>query len=137
MTPSIFASSEQDRAELADPLLQVVVLVLRPPCARARSGARRRISRIAFAWSSLRPNSLIRPCARRLGALRGADQRDHRVDVVERDQVALEDVRAALGVAQLELQPAGDDLALEVEVVRISSSSESVRGTPSTSATAL
>ena len=31
----------------------------------------------------------------------GADQRDHRVEVVERDQEALEDVRPGLGLAQL------------------------------------
>ena len=48
----------------------------------------------------------------------GADQRDHRVEVVERDQVAAQDVRARLGLAQLVLRAARDDLALEVEVVR-------------------
>jgi len=39
------------------------------------------------------------------------------VEVVERGQVALEDVRARLGLAQLELRAPGDDLTLEVEVV--------------------
>jgi hypothetical protein len=47
----------------------------------------------------------------------GADELDHRVEVVERDQVALEDVRTSLGLAQLVLRPARDDLALEVEVM--------------------
>ena len=45
-------------------------------------------------------------------------ERDHRVEVVERLQVPLEDVRAALALAQLVLRPARDDLALEVEEVR-------------------
>ena len=48
---------------------------------------------------------------------RGTDERDDRVDVVERDEVALEDVRAGLGLAQLVLRAAGDDFALELEVV--------------------
>src|SRR6476619_5766463 len=48
---------------------------------------------------------------------RGADQLDHLVEVVERDQVALEDMRAFLGLAQLELRAADDDRALELEVV--------------------
>ena len=57
------------------------------------------------------------PVARRVGVLRAADQRDHRVEVVERDQQALEDVGPRLGAAQLVLRPAGDDLALVVDVV--------------------
>ena len=56
--------------------------------------------------------------ARVVGVGGGADERDDRVDVVERDEVALEDVRAALRLAQLVLRAADDDLALEVEVVR-------------------
>src|SRR5207244_7261142 len=47
----------------------------------------------------------------------GADQTNHGVEVVERLEVALEDVRAPLGLAQLVLRAAGDDLALVVEVV--------------------
>jgi len=57
----------------------------------------------------------LRPRFVRVGG--GADERDDRVDVVERDDVALEDVRAALGLVQLVLRAADDDLALEVEVV--------------------
>ncbi len=55
--------------------------------------------------------------ARRVGVLGRADQRDHRVEVVERDQVALEDVRTLLGLPELELRAADDDRALELEVV--------------------
>ena len=51
-----------------------------------------------------------------VGVGRGADQLDHRVEVVERDQQALEDVGAGLGAAQLVLGAAGDDLALVVDV---------------------
>ena len=55
--------------------------------------------------------------ARLVGVGGGADQRDHLVEVVERDQVAGEDVRALLGLAELVLRAADDDLALVVEVV--------------------
>ncbi len=48
---------------------------------------------------------------------RGADQRDHGVEVVERDEDALEHVGAGLGLAQLVLRAAGDDLALVADVV--------------------
>ena len=69
---------------------------------------------------------------------RGPDQRDHGVEVVERDQVALEDVRALLGLAQLVLRPADDDLALVVEVVPDQlQQRQRLRDTPPTSATAL
>ncbi len=53
----------------------------------------------------------------RLGVARAADQLDHRVEVVERDQQPLEDVGAGLGLAQLVLGAADDDLALVRDVV--------------------
>ena len=77
----------------------------------------RRRSRIAWAWISERPNSLHQPGAGRIGVVRAADQRDHGVEVVERDQVAAENVGALLVLAQLVLRAPGHDLALEVEVV--------------------
>ena len=43
------------------------------------------------------------PCARRLDVGRGLDQRDDLVDVVEGDLEALEDVRAPLGLGEVEL----------------------------------
>ncbi len=55
--------------------------------------------------------------ARGVRVLGVADQRDHLVEVVEGDQVALEHVRALERLAQLVLRAAGDDLALVVEVV--------------------
>ena len=50
-------------------------------------------------------------------ALRPANQLDHLVEVVERDLQAFEDVRARLGLAQLELGAAPDDLAPELDEV--------------------
>ena len=61
--------------------------------------------------------ALHQPGARRVAVARGADQRDHGVEVVERDQQALEHVHAALEAAQLVLGPADDDLALVADVV--------------------
>ena len=84
--------------------------------ARPVSRASRR-SRIACAWISESAELAHQPGAGRVGVVRAADQGDHGVEVVERDQVALEDVRALLVLAQLELRAAGHDLALEVEVV--------------------
>ena len=54
--------------------------------------------------------------ARGLAIGRGADQRDDRVEVVERDQQAVEDVDAALELGQLELGAADDHLALVGDV---------------------
>ena len=57
------------------------------------------------------------PRAGRIGVVRASDQSDHGVEVVERDQVALEDVRALFVLAQLELRPPRHHFPLEVEVV--------------------
>ena len=128
----------QDRAQLGDPLDQVGVLVLD----RLRSSpvsARRRMSRIAWAWISVSPNGSISSERAASASSDAADQRDHLVEVVERDQVALEHVRPALGPVELELGAPGDDLASggrgsAPSICR----SDSVRGfTPSTSATML
>ena len=51
------------------------------------------------------------------GFFDAANQRDDRVEVVERDLQAFEDVRARLGLAQLELDPAPHDLAAELDEV--------------------
>ena len=56
-------------------------------------------------------------CARVVGVARPADDRDDLVEVLERDQVALEDVRTPLGALEPELGPPGDDLLLVVDVV--------------------
>ena len=49
--------------------------------------------------------------------LRAANQLDHLVEVIERDLEAFEDVRAGLGLAQLELGAAPHDFAAELDEV--------------------
>ena len=75
------------------------------------------MSRIACACSRESSNLLDQPVAGGVGVGRAADQFDHRVEVVERDQQPLEDVGAGLGAAQFVLGAAGDDLALVLDVV--------------------
>ena len=116
MSASIARRVAEDRAELGDPLLQVGVLVL-DLLAREPGEAREAEVEDRLGLDLGEPELLHQPRARRVGVVGAADQRDHRVEVVERDQVALEDVRALLGLAQLELRAARDDLALVVEVV--------------------
>ena len=48
---------------------------------------------------------------------RGADDRDDLVDVVESHEIALEDMRAGLGLLEIETRAAGDDVDLVVDVV--------------------
>ena len=57
------------------------------------------------------------PVPRRIGIGGAANQGDNRVEVVEGDEKAFEDVGPGLGATQLVLRPAGDDLALVVDVV--------------------
>ena len=85
----------EDVAQLGDPLLQVGVLVLDLLARERRSARARRMSRIACAWISVSANRSISPVRASSVSAGGADQRDDRVDGVERDQVALEDVGAA------------------------------------------
>ena len=75
------------------------------------------MSRIAWACSSDRSNRFIRFVAGDVDVGRLADGLDDRVEVVEGDLEALEDVRPRLGLAEIELGPAPDDLAPVVEVV--------------------
>ena len=63
------------------------------------------------------PEALHQPRPRLVGVVGRADELDDLVEVVERDEVALEDVRTGERLAQLELRAPRDDLALEVEVV--------------------
>ena len=75
------------------------------------------MSRIAWAWICVRPNCAIRPSRASDRVLRGADQRDHRVEVIERDGQAFEDVGAGLGLPQLELGAPAHDVAAELDEV--------------------
>ena len=81
------------------------------------------------------PEALHQARARHVAVARAADQLDHLVEVVERDQQALEAVDLRLERAQLVLGAADDDLALVLDVVVDDRRSGSVRGTLSTSAT--
>src|SRR5581483_6844584 len=104
-------------AELLDALLLVAVVLLDARALERSEGAQAQLEdrrRLAFAQIEL----LHQAVARGLRVGRAADQGNDRVEIVERDQVALEDVDLALETAQLVLAAARDDLALEVEVVR-------------------
>src|SRR5262245_11002783 len=106
----------EDRAQLADPLDEVLVLVLDPLALERGQRAEPEVEdRLRLDLGQLELFHQARARGVRVGCF--PDERDHRVEVVERDQVALEDVRARLGLAQLVLRPAGDDFALEVEVM--------------------
>ena len=65
----------------------------------------------------MRPNCAISPARASTGFFELADQRDHRVEMIERDLQAFEDVRARFGLAQLELGPPPHDLAAELDEV--------------------
>ena len=109
-------SSPRMVRQLGDPLLQVGELVLDPLALEPGQPLEAEVeNRLRLDLREL--EGLHQADAGRIRVGRRADQRDDRVEVVERDQVALEHVRACLGLAQLELGAAGDDLALEVEVV--------------------
>ena len=64
----------------------------------------------------LRQAELRHQAVARFGdGLRPANQRDHRVEVIERDLQPFEDVIARLGLPQLELGAAAHDLAAELD----------------------
>src|SRR3954453_13285501 len=104
-------------AQLVDALANVLELVL--DALALERGQREQAqledrNRLPLGQVELRLETLLR----RVGVCGRADECDDRVEVVERDQVALQYVRALLLLAQLVLRAARDDLALEVEVVR-------------------
>ena len=68
---------------------------------RSRAASRRScMSRIAVAWISSMSSSSHQAAAGGVGRLAAADQRDDRVELVERLDAAAQDVRALLGLAQ-------------------------------------
>ena len=79
-------------------------------CERRRSRIARRLDRAEL-------EALDELLARGVAVARGADQLDDRVEVVERDEQALEDVRARLLLGELVLGAADDHLALVGDVV--------------------
>ncbi len=76
----------------------------------------RRSSRIAWAWMCVSAEALDQALARRVAVARAADQLDHGVEVLQRDQQALEAVDLGLERAQLVLGAADDDVALVLDV---------------------
>ena len=96
----------QRLAQLADPLAEVGVLVLDLLARQAGQPCEPHVEdRLCLDLGQV--ELLHQTRASGLGVRRGADQRDDRVEVVERDQVALEDVRALLRLAQLVLRAGG------------------------------
>ena len=80
------------------------------------------MSRMCVACISLNSNgAAINACLRRVGRFRAADQRDDRVDHVERLEQTLEDVRAVAGLVQPVLAAPGDhlDLVRDVDLERL------------------
>ena len=112
----------QDRAQPLDQLQQLGQLVEDLLALEAGEALQLHVEdglRLDLAEAELRHQAVAR-----LGrVLRRADERDHRVEVVERDLQALEDVGARLGLAQLELGAPAHDLAAELDEVSISSTS--------------
>jgi hypothetical protein len=104
-------------AQLRDALLDVLELVLDSLALERGQRAQSQLEdRERLDLRQLEPLHQAR--LRGLGVRGASDERDHGVEVVERDQIALQDVSALLLLAQLVLCAPGDDLALEVEVVR-------------------
>ena len=75
------------------------------------------MSRIACACGSDSPKRVIRLVRAALDVGRLADRLDDRVEVVERDLEALEDVGPGARLLEVELGPPADDLAAVVDVV--------------------
>src|SRR5205823_2223833 len=106
----------EDRAQLGDALLEVLVLLVDALALELGQALEAEVEdRLRLDLAEL--ELLLEAGAGGVRVGGGPDQRDHRVEVVEGDQVAAQDVRALLRLAELELRPAGDDLALEDEVL--------------------
>ena len=105
----------EDRPQLADALRDVGVLVLdrvRLERGELQPGGGRGSPRPG----SPRAEAVHELRAGRVAVAAAADELDDRVEVVERDEQALEDVGARLLLGQLELRAADDDLALVGDV---------------------
>ena len=106
----------EDRAQLCDALLEICELVLdalalepgEPGEAQVEDGLSLDLAQVELLHEAL-------PCL--VGVVGGTDQSDDGIEVVERDEIALEDVSALLGLAKLVLRPAGHHLTLVIEVV--------------------
>ena len=83
--------------------------------ARCRSRAVHRAGSSFFRHSGSEKFPAISPSLASAGFLRAADQLDHRIEPVEGDLEAFQDMGAGLGLLQLEDGAAGDDLAAVVD----------------------
>ena len=108
------ALAREDRAQTLDRLQQLGQLVEDLLALEARQALELHVeNRLRL---DLRQAELHHQAVARFGhGLRRANQRDHLVEMIERDPQAFEDVVARLGLAQLELGPAPDDLAPELD----------------------
>ena len=105
----------EDRAQLGDALDQVGVLLADlVGLERGEAGQAEVEDRLRLDLRQLEVRHQLG--ARRLRIARRADDADDLVDVRQRDEQSLEDVRARLGLAQLVLRAPDDDLALVPDV---------------------
>ena len=106
----------EDGSQLGDALFEVGELCLDLLARKTRESRESQIEdRLGLLFREAKVVHQAR--SRRLRVVRAADQRDHGIEVVERDQVAPQNVGATLLLPQLELRTTYDDLALEVEVM--------------------
>ena len=76
------------------------------------------MSTIAWAWTSLSSKRFDRRVLRLVGRLTAANDLDDFVDVIERNPVAFEQVRALFGLAEIVVRPPRNDvLAMRDEVL--------------------
>ena len=106
----------EDVLELGDELDDREVLVLDLlALERGQAGEPHVEDRLGLELGQVEPRHEVGPGALDVGRL--ADRLDDRVEVVEGDLEALEDVGPGAGLAEVELGPAADDLAAMVDVV--------------------
>ncbi len=104
----------QDLTKARDVGLDLLVLVLDLAALQRSQAAQRQVEdRLGLDLAQL--EAVHQLVAGGLGVLRGANQLDYRVEILERDQQAFQNVQARLGLAQLELGAAGQHAPAMVE----------------------
>ncbi len=106
----------EDRFELGDGLCELVVLVAQLLALQRGEAAQRHVEDVGRLRLAEVVRRELQCLARRVGRLRSTDQRDDRVDHVERLEQTLEDVRPVAGLVQPVLTAPGDDLDLVPDV---------------------
>ena len=106
----------QQRVEVLDARDELGLLLVELGAGEPREAAQRHVEDVVrLDLAELELLHQLRPGF--LGVLRAADDRDDLVEVVERDQQALDDVQALLALALLEAGAPRDDVDLVVDVV--------------------